>query len=166
MFLLNGSKSLANTFAFRCSSSQLLGQPHARTGMRRGSAGGGLLFHAPAAPGREKGFAFLPFPSAGGIPGAVWERNPGHCWNREGDGAHSFTTLWAGLALAGLLLNPLSHRLFLCWILFSPVLVSTGSNVTSKLQLGCSPLHQAYASQLPWPHYLVHPCNALQVCPA
>ena len=99
-FLLNGSKSLANIFAFGNSSSPLLQQPHASTGVRRGSAGGGSLLRAPTAPGAEKGFAFLPFPPAGGIPGAGWERNPGHCWNGEGDDAHSFTTLWAGLALA------------------------------------------------------------------
>lgn len=113
VFLLNGGKSPAHTFTFHNSSSQLLQQPHASMGVRRRRAGS--LFHALAAPGREKGFAFLPFPPAGGIPGAGWERNPCRCWNGEGNHAHSFTTVWAGLGLAYYLTLWATHSFWACW---------------------------------------------------
>lgn len=100
VFAFNERKSPANVLAFHEQLSTALCSTQQPAQGCRGEARAGSAAPAPAVPHEEKGLAFLPFPPAEGIPGAGWERNPAHCWNGEGEEAHSFTILWAGLALA------------------------------------------------------------------
>lgn len=168
VLLLNGRKSLANIFAFQSSSSQLLQQPHASRGVRRGSAGGGSLLRAPTAPGREKGFAFLSFPPAGRIPGADWERNPGILVTAgtEMGGRCSSSHHPLGRVSARLLLNPLSRALFLR-LLTQPDRLLTGPTVIWKecdIKTAAGMLSSTQGSCIP-PH-LVPPSPVSLQCPA
>lgn len=135
VFALNGRKSPENVIAFhKCSSQLQSAAPRNQQRGVEGKRGWRALPRAPAAPHEEKGLAFLPFPPAQGIPGAGWERNPDHCWNWEGEEAHSFTTLWAGLVLAYSLTHWAACFSSVCWpkgILFSLVLVSSGCDIGS-----------------------------------
>lgn len=126
-FALSGKKSPANASAFGKSNSRLCAAAMSQPRGAEGKRGRGALLRVPAAPHGEKGLAFLPFPPAEGIPGAGWERNPDPCWNGEGEEAHSFTALWAGLLLA--LTHWATCFSSVCWpegFIFSLVLVSAG----------------------------------------
>lgn len=168
VLLLNGRKSLANIFAFHSSSSQLLQQPHASRGVTRGSAGGGSLLRAPTAPNRDKGFAFLPFPQAGGIPGAGWERNPGILVTAGTERGRPCSSIHhpLGRVSTRLLLNPLSHALFLC-LLTQPDRLLPGPCVNWKecdIKSTTGMLSSTQGSCIPPP--LVPPSPVSLQCPA
>lgn len=164
-FALSGKKSPANASAFGKSNSRLCAAAMSQPRGAEGKRGRGALLRVPAAPHGEKGLAFLPFPPAEGIPGAGWERNPHPCWNGEGEEAHSFTALWAGLLLA--LTHWATCFSSVCWpegFIFSWSLCQL--DVPLKTTPGMISSAPGLCVSLPQPHYPLCPCNALPVCPA